>query len=170
MMFADYSHINIKAINVGNKLIPLWEFDYSRDDEYGRDDFRHKSSGKRFSTNDIIDCKLDMVTKKVVRHVTIEIDQKGKYKVGERVMRETSHHVLVPCVIKEIVRGRLELDRITPLDDIKSYVKHGGVSSIDVNTLDSKISYNLMVYEPTYVMEGGNVCQWEHELYGIKEL
>lgn len=169
-MISDNSYINIKAINVDGTLVPLWEFEYSINEEYGTEKFRHAVNGTRFSAHDIIDCKLDMRTKKVVRHTTIEIDQAPKYVVGEKVMRETSHHVLVPCVVKEIVRGRLEIDRVTAVEDIKSYVKHGGVANVDVNTLDSKIAYNLMVYDPAYVMEDGKVCQWEHELYGIKEV
>lgn len=163
----DYRYIDILAINVKGELIPIWEFNYEKT-EYETECYTHNDRYGTYNDSSVISCKYDMLTKEVVRYETISLDNKPKFDIGETCFIEVSGHVLRPCKVKEIVRGKICYDKVVKIKEILSWSKQC-TSEVPLDKLDKNIKYNLMVYDPKYIMEDGTECEWEHQLYKIKQ-
>lgn len=166
-MYSRY--IKILAVEIDKELKPFWEVRAEEEDKYGSLQTTFYDPKKSYPDLPAHEVYWDMVDKKVVSGVVIDIKNdtsKLRYKIGQEVLINKDHSsVLHPDKIIDIA-----------FLDYKSYItKVQDLSHYDLNSFTEEQKKLLSVigivdrhiWEPTYIMASGFKTIYEHKIFTI---
>ncbi len=151
--------IKTKAINVNNRLVPFWELNYHKSDQFG-ESFREKDSYKDLY-DDLIevvwDCK-----KKVFLPFTIKDKYSQNYSVGDTVLVEVQHNSYKLDRIVKIDFNKYEstFRKVKKLDSYEK--KQFTDAELAELSLDEVVEFREWL--ASYTLESGEVIDWDYKL------
>lgn len=162
-------YLLVPALIIDNEIIPIWDekIKAEKQKDYGEyylydDDFWNK----HYRIEEVI---FDVKTKKLSMGIVLNFYQKPNYSIGEKVMHETSNHVLDEATIKDVVYIEYEssIKKGSKIDKgISEYYLPNDKNETEINP---NYLYEIRVYKASYILDNSKRCDWEHYLYKINK-
>ena len=148
------------VIRKNNEIIPMW------DTRITIEEFEDYSTQTFFLgiETDLKDCYFNIQTKTLNLGIEYDLYPTEKdltFKKGDVVLHNKSFKTMLKTKIIDIVFNTFEL-LIRKGDDLDEHYK----KLLDIN--DNKL-YSIKLWKPSYVLENGNVVNYDYQLYHFQE-
>jgi hypothetical protein len=163
-MVINGSKILIKALKVGDKWIPIWEFQHEVSEMYGDIYFLNGKSYEFSSIESFHDVYYDINTKEISSGIKVDIyPTSTEYKKGDTVFVSSSGS-------RSLIKGKIsELVYISEYHKIMTgrESKEEGYDRY-VTNIDPEALYHFIIYKVHYKIEGSEDTYWPHQIYVLK--
>ena len=145
-----------------HNLIPLWDtrVSSSKSEVYG---VQYHLDGSFSRGGRLVECVMDINTKKLSPGIPVDIYPEGELKKGEKVLYEISHRNLDLATIKDVVFEEYD-SQITKGKKMDKWYRERVQTEIDPDSM-----YIIRNWKPFYILDNGKKIEWEHELYKIHQ-
>lgn len=145
-----------------HNLIPLWDtrVSSSKSEAYG---VQYHLDGSFSSGGRLVECVMDVNTKKLSPGIPVDIYQDGAFKKGEKILYEVSRRNLDLATIEDVVFDEYD-SQITKGRKMDKWYRERVQTEIDPDSM-----YIIKNWKPLYILDNGKKIEWEHELYKIHQ-
>ena len=161
--------IEVPAVQVDDKLIPLWECDvWFQYNSPWRIDYQ----GKALDARKVVEALYDLETKKVTLNVRIVYPETAKYSIGETVGVDVGGHTIRVLEIADVQDGREEL-RIMRGSELRGWKglfreDKDGLTPIKGDELEPDKKYTYKAISRKYVFTDGTTAEWDHQVFRLE--
>lgn len=169
-MTYDKRFIPVKCLQDGNNLIPFWELNYTKHEDYGEGFYKKGDSKWDSKYQDLTDCYWDSKEKKIITGIVLDVypsSEEVEYKIGDEVLIEEEREINTFRIdkIEDIIFEEYDTAiKKVKMDEweLRSFTKE------QREKLNKEDLYEFRLWKPYYKVASGEIIRWDYRIKKLK--